>query len=226
MLESGQLRERLAHVLWIGGPPDCGKTSIADLLAERHGLQVYHFDRHEPAHFARADPERTPALYRAHPDRMTTEMRWLGSLPDEMAADTIASWGERFPMAIEEILAMPKDQSIVAEGPGFFPDCLAPILKDSRQAVWLIPSDEFKVASAIRRNKPGTRFETSDPERAQRNLIDAISIMGEAHAAQRGEARIHGLRGGWFARSNGRARGHRSPFRTPFAYEQHVDEDG
>ena len=179
MLESGQLRERLAHVLWIGGPPDCGKTSIADLLAERHGLQVYHFDRHEPAHFARADPERTPALYRAHPDRMTTEMRWLGSPPDEMAADTIASWGERFPMAIEEILAMPKDQSIVAEGPGFFPDCLAPILKDSRQAVWLIPSDEFKVASAIRRNKPGTRFETSDPERAQRNLIERDLLMGK-----------------------------------------------
>ncbi len=179
MLDQLELRERLAHVLWIGGPPDCGKTSIADLLAERHGLQVYHFDRHEPAHFARADAARTPALYRVHPDRMTTEMRWLGSPTDVMAADTIASWSERFPMALEEILAMRTETGIVAEGPGFFPVCLAPILMSQTQAVWLIPSEEFKRASAIRRNKPGSRFETSDPERAQRNLIQRDLLMGE-----------------------------------------------
>ncbi len=179
MADQDDLRKRLAHVLWIGGPPDCGKTTVADLLAERHGLQVYHFDRHEPAHFGRADAQHTPALYRAHPDRMTTEMRWLGSPPDVMASDTIASWTERFPMALEEILEIPDDSGIVAEGPGFFPECLAPIINSLDRAIWLIPSEEFKVASAIRRNKPGTRFETSDPERAQRNLIARDLLMGE-----------------------------------------------
>ena len=179
MSNQHDLRQRLAHVLWIGGPPDCGKTSIADLIAERHGLQVYHFDRREPAHFARADAQRTPALYRAHPDRMNTEQRWLGSPPEVMAADTIASWSERFPMALEDLLEMPVETGIVAEGPGFFPECLAPILSSDRQAIWLIPSEAFKRASALRRNKPGSRFETSDPERAQRNLIERDLLMGE-----------------------------------------------
>ncbi len=45
MLSEHNLRSVLAHVLWIGGAPDAGKTSIANLLAEKHQLQVYHFDR-------------------------------------------------------------------------------------------------------------------------------------------------------------------------------------
>ncbi|MFN8542528.1 MAG: hypothetical protein U0232_34240, partial [Thermomicrobiales bacterium] len=56
------LRDQLAHVLWIGGPPDSGKTSLADLLAERHSLQVYHFDRHEADHLRRANPEQQPTV--------------------------------------------------------------------------------------------------------------------------------------------------------------------
>jgi hypothetical protein len=165
-------------VLWIGGPPDSGKTSITDILADRYGLGRYHFDRHETAHFGRADPDRHPALWAAHPDRMTAEQRWLGAPPDEMAAATIASWSERFWMALDDVLEMPEGRVIVAEGPGLFPELVAPFLSDPRKAVWLIPSEEFKRASAARRGKPGNRHETSDPERASHNLIERDLIMG------------------------------------------------
>lgn len=173
------LKHRLAHVLWIGGPPDCGKTSIAIEIASRYGMQAYHFDRHELEHFGRADPLKTPALYAAHPDRMSTETRWLGSPPAVIAEETIACWTERFWMAVDDILALPASPGIVAEGPGFFPECLSSIIHDNAQAVWLLPSTTFKIASATRRNKPGSRWETSDPEGAQRNLIERDLLMGE-----------------------------------------------
>ena len=96
-----------------------------------------------------------------------------------MATATIASWTERVSMAIDDILAMSSSSGIVAEGPGFFPERLAPVLSDPAQAIWLVPSTEFKIASAIRRSKPGNRGETSDPERAQRNLIERDLLMGE-----------------------------------------------
>lgn len=44
------VRHMLRHVLWIGGPPDAGKTTVADLLGRAHRLPVYHFDRHEMDH--------------------------------------------------------------------------------------------------------------------------------------------------------------------------------
>ncbi len=174
-----ELKAQLRHVLFIGGPPDSGKTTIADALAEQHGLQVYHFDRHEMEHFSRADAVRHPALYGSHPDRVTTEERWLGSSPEQMAEETIDCWSERFGMALQDILAMPDSPHIIAEGPGFFPELLSPLLADPHQAIWLVPSPAFKVTSSIRRDKPGSRWETTDPDLAQRNLIERDLIMGK-----------------------------------------------
>jgi len=179
------------NVYWIGGPPDCGKTTIADLLAARHGLQVYHFDRHEMAHFAKATPDAHPALWAAHPDRMTTEQRWLGSPPDVMARDTIACWSERVEMAFEDLRAMPSSPAIIAEGPGFFPEAISPLIDTPRRAIWLAPTEAFKRASVERRGKPGNRHETSDPERATHNLIERDLLM-TAHIRE--SAAKHGFR--------------------------------
>ncbi len=80
-------------------------------------------------------------------------------------------------MAIDDILSMSAATRIIAEGPGFFPERLAPLLNDPGQAIWLLPSPAFKVSSAVRRNKPGSRFETTDPDQAQRNLIERDLLM-------------------------------------------------
>src|ERR671925_602693 len=54
----------LAHVLWLGGASDSGKSTVARLLAERHRWQIYPCDFHEHKHLiARADPERHPVIY-------------------------------------------------------------------------------------------------------------------------------------------------------------------
>ncbi len=103
LLHAIDLKQALTRVLWVSGPPGSGKTSIADLLAEKHGLQVYHSDRHEMAHFGRVDPQRHPALHAAHPDDMTPEQRWTAPSPQEMAQSTIAGWTERFGMAVDDL---------------------------------------------------------------------------------------------------------------------------
>lgn len=183
MPSARDLQAALAHVLWIGGAPDAGKTSIANLLAEKHHLPVYHFDRHEPAHFVRANPDQHPALFAAHPVRMTPDERWVQQPVARMVRQTIASWTERCGMAVEDLRAMPTQPMIVAEGPGFFPECIAPLIVHPRQAIWLVPTEPFKRASAARRDKLAARFETSDPECAQRNWY-ARDLAFVAHVSQ------------------------------------------
>jgi len=177
----------LSHVLWLGGPPDAGKTSIANTLADWHGLQVYHFDQHEAAHMQRADAEKKPALWAARPENLTPEQRWLTFTPEEMGYATIDAWSERFEYACEDLLDMPKRPPIIAEGPGFFPDLLMMVMDEPRQAVFLLPSDEFKARSFGRRAKPADRDQTTNPEQASLNLITRDFYMTE-HIHDRAEA--------------------------------------
>ena len=176
----------LGHVCWLGGAPDSGKTSLATMLAERHGLPVYHFDRHEMAHFGRATPERQPALWSLRPESMGPEERWLGSTPAQMARAALDAWSERCAMALDDLRALPADAALIAEGPGFFPDCLAPLLRDPRQAVWLVPSEAFKRASVLRRDKLSS-VQLSDQSRAVENLIQRDLLLAD-HVRQRADA--------------------------------------
>src|SRR2546430_16041545 len=54
---SMELRTRLRHVLWIGGGTGAGESSVATLLADRHGLARYNYDWHD----SRDHTNRTPA---------------------------------------------------------------------------------------------------------------------------------------------------------------------
>ena len=184
--DAASLRPRLTHVSWLGGPPDAGKTTVATFLAEKHGLNLYVFDRHEAQHHARLNPVRQPAM--AAFDAMTMDERWVLRSPGEMTRTVIESWAERFWMTVEDLLALPTDSPVLVEGPGLFPECVAPLLTDRRRAIWLLPTDEFKRASALRRDKPSIRHETSDPERATANWLARDMLLG-AHVRREAERR-------------------------------------
>jgi adenylate kinase family enzyme len=159
MKTDDSLKKALSNVLWIGGPPDCGKTTIAGLLAKKYGIQVYHFDQFEMDHVRRADSILQPALFELKKILTTTNERaqlewlWIQRTPAEMAKSTIASWTERIVFVVEDLMKLPKNSMIIAEGPGFFPKVVLPLIQSPRQAIWMAPSESFKRESYKRRKK-------------------------------------------------------------------------
>ena len=53
----------------------------------------------------------------------------------------------RFPLVLLDLLALPNDKLIIAEGFGLTPQLIAPLLSTPRQAIFFIPTEEFKWAS-------------------------------------------------------------------------------
>lgn len=183
-----RFRQSLAHVLWIGGATDAGKTTAAQIIATRYRLQLYNYDRHDlrhHEHLALTSPD-----YRAFLAASMDE-RWVLPSPEDLLQRSLQSFRDRFPLVIEDLIALSGEQMVVAEGFGLTPELLSPVLSSKRQAIWLVPTEGFKWESMKRRRKPLFRDETSNPKRATMNLYRRDILLAKRVKAQ---AQSRGLR--------------------------------
>ncbi len=181
-----ELRQTLAHILWIGGATDAGKTTVSRIIAGRHGFQVYNYDRHDLPQIERL--AQTDARYRAFLAASLDE-NWVDPEPEALLGRSLQAFRDRFPLVVEDLRALPREALVLAEGFGLTPELVAPVLSSRRQAIWLVPTEAFKWVSMQRRSKPSFRAETSNPERATINLFRRDMLLGEyikTHAQSRG----------------------------------------
>jgi hypothetical protein len=171
----------IRNTLWIGGAQWAGKSTIANLLAEKYGITAYHHDYHNArSHYARWVEKRARAgePY-AEPD---FEWMWVTRTPAEMADELIS---EHFPQAFEWILddlrALHSGRPILAEGWGLRPELVAPLADSPRRMVVMVPTEEFQRHQERTLERAGTlgRADLSDPERGQRNRIGRDRLVCE-----------------------------------------------
>ena len=171
------LRERLSKVLWIGGGTGAGKSSVATALAQRYGLERYDYDWHDARdHTERTRPDRHP--HRAAFLAMSLDERWVLRTPREMADNAMGSFRDRFEMVIEDLLALPRGQPVIADGFGLLPELIHPLLASPRQAIFLLPTPEFR-AGALERRGWRTIDGTSDADRARANRLARDDLLTE-----------------------------------------------
>lgn len=130
----------LEHVLWIGGPPSSGKTSIATALARRYGLRLYSADTRTWLHRDRALAAGNAAAHRW--ESLTPAERWTQCSAEEMFVMSLHK--ERGEMVVDDLRAMPGSSLIVAEGSVVPAWVVSRGIAAPSQAAWLIPAEEFQ----------------------------------------------------------------------------------
>jgi len=158
------LRDGLAHVLWIGGAPRVGKTTLSRLLAGKYDLKLYNLDWHQ----VREHRDRGGPAMRWWDER-TLDGLWVDSTPAELLERSIAAWNEGFELVIQDLLALPPFRTIVAEGPGALPRLVAPLIRDRSQAIFLVPTLAVWEGVLAGRGAVGAD-RTRDPARGRLNL--------------------------------------------------------
>ena len=163
--------EQLGHVYWIGGGSGAGKSTIARRLAAQHGLRVYPTDGVMADHARRSTPEDSPLLHRFM--AMDMDERWVSRSPQTLLETFQWFQGECFNMIIEDLLRLPREPGVIAEGFRLLPRLVKPLLSVSTNAVWLLPTPGFRQAIVERRSGSTWGFlaKCSDPERALANLL-------------------------------------------------------
>jgi len=172
---------KLKQSLWIGGPTDSGKSTIARAIAHRYGASVYHYDQvdaEQIAELAKTVPEVTRFC------NASMEERWIKSSPTMMFDFLTIVFPLRFPLVIRDLLSMPGDRPIIVEGFGLLPELVHPFLASRHQVVWFIPTEKFKWESMTRRGKPSFALSLSDPEKARMNLFVRDMLLTEYYRQQ------------------------------------------
>jgi 2-phosphoglycerate kinase len=166
------LQEQLRHVYWIGGGSGAGKTTVARRIAAEHGLQLYSTDDVMPEHAKRSIPEDCPLLHEFM--AMDMDEKWVNRSPEEMLETFHWFRVEGFHLIIEDLLRLPKEPGVIAEGFRLMPRFVKPLLAVRSHAVWLLPTPEFRQAVFDSRGGAQWGFigRTSDPERALCNLLE------------------------------------------------------
>ena len=178
----------LQHVRWIGGGSGAGKSTVARQLAADHGLRLYHTEPFSKL-VDRADSGATPLLrgFMA----MDMDERWVNRPPEVMLETFHGFQGEGFDLVVDDLLALPPDPPVLAEGFSLLPRLVAPLLSRPRQAVWLLPTPEFRRAAFESRGSTWTiPNKTGDPQRALANLLARDQLFTEQLRAQARAAQL------------------------------------
>jgi hypothetical protein len=178
----------ISRALWIGGGQWAGKSTVARLLAVRHGLTAYHYDYHDArGHFDRR-------IARGESVERDPDRNWVRRAPEEMAADAHAIFALRFEWTLDDLRALDSPQPLIAEGWGLRPEFVVPLLDSPRRMIVMVPTEEFQRHQAATLPRAGAiTHEVSDPERAQQNRLARDRLLAQDAAARARELGVRVL---------------------------------
>jgi hypothetical protein len=203
-------------MLWLGGAPCAGKSSVARLLGGRFDLDVVHVDDTIDACLAQLDPVRQPAL--SGWLALSWQERW--ARPVEVLVDeVVACYREHLGFVREEVLSrVGRGRPVLVEGSAILPGDVAPTLGGATDALWLVPTRAFQAHHYAQRPwVGGVLKECADPAAAferwmERDARFAAWLEVEVRAlglgcivvdGSRSVEEVAGVVAGWFGLVDG-----------------------
>jgi cytidylate kinase len=175
------LREQLQNVYWIAGASGAGKSTIARRIADQYGLHLYATDDAMSDHASRMASEDAPFLSQFI--AMDMDVRWVNRSAQTMLETCHWFRGEGFSLIVEDLLRFPGESAVIVEGFRLLPHLVKPLLAVPRQAIWLLPTPDFRQAAFAGRDASSSAWgfleRTGDPQKALHNLLERDRLFTE-----------------------------------------------
>jgi hypothetical protein len=187
----------LTQTLWIGGGQWAGKSTVSNILAQRHGITAYHQDYHNARghwdrHVAAAARDGVTAV------APTPQSMFIDQSPESSAAEALATLARVFEWVLDDLRALVSGRPIVAEGWALRPELVVPIVPDPRQMIVMVPTDGFRLWQSAHLDRASwSSAVVADVEAAQRNRIerDRIVALDAVSQANRLGVRVYEVDG-------------------------------
>ncbi|MDL2248568.1 hypothetical protein LJB89_02615 [Tyzzerella sp. OttesenSCG-928-J15] len=164
------------EVYYIGGSPCSGKSSIAELIVEKHGFTYYKLDDFLFPYMQQAADSGKPVS--AAQLSMDFEQMWMRD-PKLQADEEFAAYAEIFPYALKGIEAMNPEKPIIAEGAGFIPELMKKQGIPTNRYICIVPTEGFQRENYKKREWIGEYLKgCSDPTAAFDNWMRRDTLFG------------------------------------------------
>ncbi len=179
-------------IYYVPGSPCCGKSTLAESLAQRHGWRHVRCDDYEAPFLERGQRQGIEAV-RTLACRLqgSRDGMWLRP-PEALLADELAYYEATFDWLMEALDHIPTP--LVAEGAALLPWRLAARGVPAGQVVCMTPTPDFQRRQYARRDWVAPFLAPcSDPERAFCNWMERDALFArrvEAGAKQAGYAHV------------------------------------
>ncbi len=133
-----------SHVLWIGGPDETRRATVARALADRFGSELYTLDEHADAH----------AL------RMTGALGW----------SSVSR--HRLRLVLEDVRDLPGDHRLIVEGEELSPVSISAVVGAPNGALFLLTAADTELSRLIEREANDVRLPTLRADRPLPELVE------------------------------------------------------
>lgn len=164
------LNTAIKQVNWIGGSPCSGKSSVTELITQRHDLTYYKCDDYLDYYMSVGAERGIPILQKFR--NMNADQTWLERSVEEQVEDEIEFCREVFPIVKEELNKKYTNETIVAEGALIMPETIIKEGIDRQKYVCIVPTAEFQLTRY--REREWVKYflaECSNPEKAFENWM-------------------------------------------------------
>ena len=163
-------KQRLKHVIWIGGAQCAGKSTLSKRLADDFGVMLYHGDGEAWKHREKVTEENAPTYYEflqqggfewiVNQDLKTMTRIFNGAGQDDLQ------------FVVDDLLNMPLDKPIFVNLFNGYPQWVRKIV-DRNSVVFLVATDSYQKQVWHKRKKDWIEmFETcNDPESAWSRFV-------------------------------------------------------
>ena len=165
-------------IFFIGGSPCSGKSTVAQILADRHSLRYFKVDDHLDRYLQAAAAQGKPACQRAV--QMTPDEIWMRD-PQLQCEEELRIYEEIFDLILADLAALSSQQDIITEGAAYLPM----LMQRQRIAVdrylSITPTKDFQVTHYRQREwVPYVLEGCRDKETAFRNWMERDALFALA----------------------------------------------
>lgn len=186
-----RINDRLSSIYWIGGSPCCGKSTIAEMLVEEYGFELYkcddYLDRYTDIGFDNGD-----AIMKKIKS-MNIDETWLRDV-NEQVEDEFEFYRQALKTILEDLQNNYKENNILVEGAAILPEFVEKLGIDKNHYICIVPIKKFQIEKYSKREWVKHYLAScSDPVKAFENWMERDAKYAEIVSQKAKDCRLNNI---------------------------------